>query len=244
MNEEEFNVESQWKRIWNQREDHLGVVDASDKKAMFLEMKRMDGFDITDGGIPYDSLMKQYHLMKEELCLQEGESVFEVGCGCGANLYLLHEDGLDVGGLDYSAALLEAMRKAFPEHALKECICDEAIHLPTDEKYHAVFANGVFSYFPDLQYAEAVLERMLAKSIRSIGILDVLDVKKQEAFIQYRLQNTPDYEERYRDLPKLFYPRTFFEEFASSHGMNIQLIETEMDGYWNSGFAFDCYLHK
>ena len=235
---------NQWKRIWNQREDHLGAVDASDRKAMFLEMKRMDGFDIADGGIPYESLMEQYRFMERKLCLQEGNSVFEVGCGCGANLYLLHDEGFDVGGLDYSASLIEAMRKAFPEHALKECICDEAIHLPIDERYHAVFANSVFSYFPDLQYAEAVLERMFAKTMRSIGLLDIHDVDKQEAFIQYRMEHIPDYEERYRDLPKLFYPRTFFEDFASRHDMGIQFDETELDGYWNSGFVFDCYLYK
>ena len=235
---------NQWKRIWNQRENHLGSVDVSDRKAMFLEMKRMDGFDIADGGIPYESLMEQYRFMEEKLCLQGGDSVFEVGCGCGANLYLLHEEGFDVGGLDYSAALIEAMRKTFPEHVLKECICDEAIHLLTDERYHAVFANSVFSYFPDLSYAEEVLERMFAKTMRSIGILDIHDVKKQEAFIQYRMRNTPDYEERYRDLPKLFYSRTFFEDFASRHNMRVQFAETELDGYWNSGFVFDCYLYK
>ena len=115
-----------WKKIWEHREDFLSDIDPEDTKQVFLELKRVNGFDITDGGIPYEGLMAQYRETKEELGLRPGNSIFEVGCGAGANLYLFHRDGMTVGGLDYSQGLIKIMKKVFPEGALRACICAEA----------------------------------------------------------------------------------------------------------------------
>lgn len=54
-------------------------------------------------------------------------SLFEVGCGYGANLYLFYKDGIRVGGLDYSETLIDIMKGFLTKQALKEIICDEAI---------------------------------------------------------------------------------------------------------------------
>lgn len=38
-------------------------------------------------------------------------SVYEVGCGSGANLYLLKNRGIQVGGIDYSRSLVDTAKK-------------------------------------------------------------------------------------------------------------------------------------
>ncbi len=233
-----------WKEIWESRKDKLDDIDKKDKKAVFLELKRIDGFDVLGDGLSYEALEMQYQETKEALCLRKGDSVFEVGCGCGANLYLFSEDGIKVGGLDYSETLVRIMKKVFIGTPPLECICNSADKLPTNIKYDAVFSNSVFSYFPDYSYAENVLERMLVKANSCIGILDVHDENKKEAFLSYRKANVPDYEDRYKNLPKLFYHKDFFSDFAAKHHLRIDFRESKMQGYWNNEFVFHCFMYK
>ena len=40
---------SNWKNIWEKREDRLEHIDVNDKKSLFLELKRIDGFDVVGG---------------------------------------------------------------------------------------------------------------------------------------------------------------------------------------------------
>ncbi len=47
-----------WKKIWESRKDTLGNVDAQDYRAVFVELKRIDGFDVNDGP-SVESLLRQ-----------------------------------------------------------------------------------------------------------------------------------------------------------------------------------------
>ena len=85
---------------------------------------------------------------------------------------------------------------------------------------------------------------MYVKTKRSIGLIDIHDIQKKEAFESYRRKNVENYEERYKDLPKLFYKREFFTTFASEHNMDISFSESAVEGYWNNDFVFSCYLYK
>lgn len=170
------------------------------------------------------------------------KSVFEVGCGSGANLYLFAQEGVQVGGLDYSSSLLEIARAVLPPAS--DLICNEANRLPVEPQYDVTLSNSVFSYFYDFDYAKQVLERVCQKSRSAIGILDIHDAAKKEAFFEYRSRVTPDYQTRYRNLPKLFYPKSFFLDFAESHGMDVKFSSSNIEGYWNNEFVFHCFLYK
>ena len=154
-------MDSKWKAIWNRRRADEAALSGS-WQDIFLELKRMNGFDVMDGGIPLDSLLMQAQRIKELLHLTAGMSVFDVGCGAGANLYLLQRDGIAVGGTDYSAALVEAARGVLP--GARELTCGEADAFDTTLTYDAALPNSVFSYFPDEAFAERVLTRMLEKA--------------------------------------------------------------------------------
>ena len=237
-------MKNKWQEIWEKRSANMADMDNNDYQAVFAELKRINGFDITDGGIPLNALLKQYEDTKKKLNLSQGQSVFEVGCGCGANLYMFLHDGIQVGGIDYSHALIEIMQEIMPKENLLECICDEAVHMPVDIKYDAILSNSVFSYFGDFTYAENVLQKMLAKAKYSIALLDVHDVDKKEEFIAYRIKNTENYKERYKDLPKLFYPRKFFEDFALKNHLQIEFYPSNVEGYWNNDFIYNVYMKK
>ena len=211
---------------------------------MLLELKRINGFDVVGGGIPYASLLKQYEETKAGLRLPTGGSVFEVGCGAGANLWLFRLDGFSVGGIDYSEKLVSILQDIFPAGELRESACVEAKDMPTDEKYDGVFANSVFSYFSDEAYAERVLERMLEKTRGSIAILDVHDAEKKEAFLRYRREIEPDFDKRYEGLSKFFFKKAFFERFAAKHELDVLFRNFDLEGYWNTPFVYHVFFYR
>lgn len=73
-------------------------VNFSDIRSIIMTLKKINGFDIQVGGLSYEAILSQYNQNKAMMRICEGDSVFEVGCGCGANLYLFYKDGYTIGG--------------------------------------------------------------------------------------------------------------------------------------------------
>ena len=236
-----FNVNN-WHRIWSNRKDTLANVDAKNFHAVFAELKRIDGFDL-NGGVTAESLIRQHENLSDALNLTGG-GVFEVGCGAGAHLYLFARDGFTVGGLDYSAALIDIAKKVLPAEKVSELICAGADELPTAKTFDAVISNSVFSYFDDLDYARRVLEKMFIKSRRSIAVLDIFDADFETELMAERRRTIANYDELYKDLPKKFYPRKFFEDFAARHGLKISFAANELENYVNAPFTYHCFMEK
>ncbi len=122
--------------------------------------------------------------------------------------------------------------------------CIEAINVSEIPKYDAVLSNSVFSYFPDFNYANTVLEKLFNKAQYVIGLIDIHDIEKKEGFINFRKANIKDYEIKYKNLNKLFYSKEFFRQFAQKHNMRIKFTKSTVDGYWNNEYVFNCYLYK
>lgn len=237
-----------WKEVWSKRSADKGILSGRDEKKVFLELKRSNGFDVVeDGGPEYEAWLRQYRQIKHELAFDKDSeinnlnSVYEVGCGSGANLYLFEKEGIRCGGIDYSENQINTAK-----HVLEteDIACDEAINLQTDNKYDAILSNSVFSYFEDEKYALTVLEKMYQKAVHSIGIIDIHDIDKKDEYLSYRKANITDYEEKYKDLPKFFYSKQFFLDFAFAHDMDIKFSFSDVENYWNNKFVFNCYMYK
>lgn len=239
--------ENAWRNLWNGR-----AVDVEnhndDEKTLLLELKRGSGFDVMGEGISYESFLEQHNIIYKMLFpnkIQEkvdgAGSVYEVGCGSGGNLYLFEKDGLQCGGLDYSKNLIEAAKKVL--HT-KDLICAGADQVPVEPLYDVLLSYGVFHYFGDEAYAYAVLEKMYQKAKYSIGLLDIHDKEKEKKFEEYRKATIEDYENRYKNLPKVFYTKDFFAKFAKEHHMDIVFTEATLKGYWNNEFIFHCFMYK
>ena len=146
--------------------------------------------------------------------------------------------------MDYSEKLISIAKKVFAKNPLDELILGEAINLPTDIKYDSVISCGVFHYFPDLKYAETVMEKMTEKSAKSVGIINIHDADKEAAFLKCRREITPNYDELYKDLPKLFFTKKFFEDFAKKHNLDIEITLLPLEGFWDNDFLFDVFMYK
>ena len=241
-------MSNNWKEIWSKRTGEEGLdIEAlkQDPRKMFLYMKKLNGFDIVEDGISYEAFMEQHKSLTERLCLKKPcESVFEIGCGSGGNLYLFSLSGCKVGGIDYSEGLLEFARKAIDEEKTAELVCDEALNVSTDIKYDGGFSNSVFSYFDDYEYAEGVLEKMQEKCRNSIVLVDVHDLDKKQDFIDFRRKTIENYDEKYSGLPKLFYPKSFFEEFGKKHDLEVVFYNSEVEGYWNNPYVYNVCFYR
>lgn len=213
---------------------------------MFLELKRIDGFDMSaDNGLTYESLMEQHmNIMKKLSKNGEVKSVFDLGCGSGANLYLLQNDGYLIGGMDYSQKMIDTAKKVLDTGNVLELFCDEAVNLPVDKRYDSIIANSVFSYFRDEKYAEAVLNRIILKINKSFALIDLHNKDTKEDFLDYRRKLDPNYDERYKDLNKLFYEKSFFKQWADTHGCEVEFTESDVKGYWNNRFVFNAFFYK
>lgn len=230
-----------WQAIWNRRRASDEAL-TGDWQDVFLELKRLNGYDIVEGGVPLASFLAQDAQMRELLRLSPGKSVFEIGCGAGANLYLFARDGITVGGMDYAETLVEVARKVLPNAV--ELYCGGADVLINKYTYDAVFASGVFPYFPDEAYAEQVLNLMLKKSTGAVGIMGLHDIEKKADYLAFRRATIPNYDELYRNLTRFFYTRTFFEDFARTHNLRIAFPEMDLPGYWNTPFIFNCFMYR
>lgn len=233
-----------WKNIWEKRSLNEEALGSDDINKLFSELKRADGFDVGGGELSQEALLGQYEDIKQRLIKgapSPVKSVYEFGCGSGANLLLFERDGFTCGGIDYSGALTDIALKVLKT---RDITCSEAINAEVEPKYDCILSNSVISYFPDTEYTLGVLEKMFRKTNYSIGLVDVHDIEKKEDFTAYRRKNIENYDEKYADLHKLFYSKEFFSDFAREQGLKIEFSESAVENYWNNEFVFNCFMYK
>lgn len=234
-------MDNKWKAIWNRRKPTADAL-AGSWQEVFLELKRLNGYDVMGDGISLEAFLEEDIQIRELLGLSVNSSVFEIGCGTGANIYLMARDGMTVGGIDYAGSLIEIAHKVLPHST--ELSSGEADIIATEQKYDAVFSNGVFPYFPDEAYVERVLTRMLEKSRGPVGIMGLHDIETKEDYLAFRRANIPNYDELYKGLNKLFCSRSLFKNFAAAHNLDVKFPEIALDGYWNTPFIFNCFMYR
>lgn len=236
-------MENRWKEIWNR---HNAVLSGDEEfKALVMELKKANGFDVVDkgDGIRFESWMK--HIQMTKAILGDGvDSVYEVGCGSGANLVMLQHLGITkVGGVDYSENLIITAAQATSS---EDIICGEAASFPTEPTYGAVISDSVSQYFPSLDYANTAFARMVLKAEKVIAVLDVHDAEKKTEWQQHRKSVIENYDEKYSGLDdsKLFIDRSYFRGFATDHDLGIKFFDTEIDGYWNGRYTYNVFMFK
>ncbi len=226
---------SGWKEIWENRR-----LD-SPAGSTLARLLAADGFDTPFSKVDEEIWRSYVCRMAARVGIEPGMSVFEVGCGAGAYLFELYRRGCRVGGLDASAALLNLARDVMPEG---EWIHGDAAGLETTQSYDLVVSVSVFHYFPSLDYARRVIERMVRKARRAVMILDVPDLAKRERSIEFRrrLLGEKVYADKYGRLEHLYYERHWFKEALAESGVEHAWTEDQqLDGYVNSEYRFNVF---
>lgn len=234
---------NQWNKIWAGRSSEIAISE--DVFDMFCKLKKADGFDTQDVEGYYEAFFSEWNQMYDRILKKAGNisSAYEVGCGSGVNLYLFQKlkQIKEVGGCDYSEALLAIAQKIIETNDLK---CEEADQIAEEPMYDIVLADSVFQYFQSADYGMNVLEKMWKKAKKAVVITEIHDEETKEEHLQYRRQCVENYDEKYRGLDKTFYTREMFLKFAERAGAKCELVKPQNDLYWNNRYVFDCYLTK
>jgi len=239
-------MENRWREVWNKnKEFKLFGKEGENEFAVYRELKRLDGFDVSVENEEayyrrfYDETVAVWDRVRK---MTDVSSAYEVGCGSGANLYLLQNRGMKVGGIDYSTSLTDIARQVIKESGT--ITTDEAVRMDTGEKYDVVFSDSVFAYFPNEAYGVRVLEKMYEKASRVVMVREVFDKSMQQECEAYRKKRYADYEERYRGLDKVFYDKEMFSRFAKERHCRIEFDEVDNEYYWNSKYLFNVCIYK
>lgn len=161
-----------WKNIWNKKSVDDISIDNYSEYSIFCKLKKANGYDVAvdDEEMYYKSFYDEWGQLYKKMVDLVGSigSVYEVGCGSGVNLYMFSQKGItNNGGIDYAENLINSARR-FGEN--DDFLCGEAIDVSIEPRYDLVMSEGVFEYFPSLDYAGIVLSKMLEKSRKLVYI--------------------------------------------------------------------------
>ena len=114
----------------------------------------------------------------ESLDVGPGTSVWDVGCGAGAFLYPLWENGYIVGGVDDSTDRITLARATMPQGHF---VVGEPTEVNPAEPWDVVIASRGFAAGADLDQARGQLARMVAKATHAVAILNLTDTGDSSA---------------------------------------------------------------
>lgn len=221
-----------WKQIWNRR----SITNPNDLQ----DLINANGYDTS--GLTEKNLTQYVQYIKSKMEMTDGETVYEVGCGCGSILYLFKEMGMEVGGLDYSEPLINIAKNINLSNDLE---VNEANKLQIETKYDYVISNGLFHYFRDLEYTREVTELMMQKSNKgSIAILDVNDEDKKELSLNIRREKEPNYDEKYKGYEHLYINKSFWKDLAEKNKWELEIEDQVIEDYKNRDFRYNIFLRK
>ncbi len=235
-------VDNNWEKIWNSKKTSR-IDDLSEFEA-FKELKRADGFDVAVENEKeyYQCFYNEWLAFYDRIHELAGDidSVYEIGCGSGVNLYMFVNRGFKrLGGIDYSESLTDTARAVTGSDDITH---GDAVTMSIENKYDLVMSESVFQYFPDVDYAEAVLRKMIQKSKKLVYLGEIHDADHEEELMEYRRRTIPDYDEKYKGLKKQFYKREWIEKIASEYGKKVVFTEIHNPQYLNGKYLFNCYI--
>jgi len=232
---------SAWSALWQDRRPPTGDPGAS----LLRQLLDADGFDSGFARLEERAWQNFSSELAATLEISAGESVYEVGCGAGALIHGLYNAGHPIGGLDCSPALIELARTIHPEAAFTVA---DAADLDPSEQADVVLSMGLFLYFPSHEYAERVLDLVVAKARRAVAILDLPDLATRDAAIAERERvagGAAAYAERYAGLDHQYYDRDWVARALSDRGLSrVETRGQMIANYGNAPFRFNAWGFK
>ena len=229
-----------WRDVWSQRTWN-GSTEG-DRGPTLDDLIIADGFNTGHGDIEVGAWREFTHRTYDLFDLKDGDSLFDVGCGSGAFLYPASERGIDVGGVDYSRSLIDIATLAMPDG---EFSVGEADELETSPSADVVMSFGVFLYFPSLDYARRVIERMCRKASRAVAIFEIPDLALASEALEVRQAaagGAEAYAERYKGLGHLSFSTKWVTSALEQQGLVDVAVEPQnIRGYGNGDFRFNAW---
>ncbi|MCX2574028.1 class I SAM-dependent methyltransferase [Pedobacter sandarakinus] len=227
-----------WNEIWSKRQ-----FLQEEGETTLESLIRMDGFDTPLGKLSEQDFRNYASHVIKTLDLTPNETVFEIGCGSGAFIYILYENGFDVSGIDFALPLIEIAKQKMPACAAKLQWC-EAIDLK-EINADVIIANHVFHYFPNLEYVSAVLGTILKSGGRVLitAMADITFKTESEAFRRGML-TAQEYEKKYDGLDILYFSKPWILNEVQKLAPNrkVYFLPHKMPKFSQNEYRFDCLI--
>jgi ubiquinone/menaquinone biosynthesis C-methylase UbiE len=231
---------SLWKEVWEKKGDSV-------KENFELhDLLAIDGYDTATSNVNTEDWMNYVNAIKTRLKISTSQNVCEIGCGAGAFIFPLYNQGLRIWGVDYAKNLIRICKKVMPcgSFAAAEA---KAIPFPSSQ-FDAVMSCGVFIYFPNLEYSESAIHEMarLLKPDGRAAILELNDAAKKDKYESIKRQKLGDaeYERLYKNHCHQFYDKAWFEQVANRYHLRCEIEEQTLSGYANAEFRFNVFFQK
>lgn len=231
-----------WRQVWDSRKIHRPAShDDVHSEETLLHLMRLDGYQTKRDAVTMSDWKNYIDSIAKQLKLRPGTSLYEVGCGAGAFLFPLYQQGIEISGCDFSSTMVEIARCHMPEAEFEHLEAQDINTQPFD----FVISNGVFIYFPDLDYAERVIVAMLEKSRGGVAILEVSDAAHRDAHEQLlrRGYSEESYRERFKETCYSYYHREWFEGLGKKLGVNVEITPQPLK-FSYSPYRFNVFLSR
>ena len=211
-----------------------------------MDLLAVSGFDTGTGKCTEQQWRAYVTQMQEWLAITLDKTVCEIGCGGGAFLYVLYEQGVQVSGIDYSDTSIAVAKRVMPEMDFHVGEASQPGY--SNVQFDVVLSSSVFQYFPDLNYAKHVLEEIhrITKSGGIIGVFDVPDLEKQKAseILRRGALSLGEYERMYVNHQHLYYDKQWFRDIAKQLNCSIEIRDQNIHGYKNSTYRYNLKICK
>jgi len=207
---------NKWKEVWGKREVDVNyfTIESSLKA---------NGYDTVQSTLSLDRLQRIHDFINTKITPQKNDSLFEVGCGSGSFLYPWYLHGAEVGGIDYSEVLINGAKVLMPKGNWQ---ISEATDFDSNIQSDYVLSYGVFLYFPNYDYAERVLKKMVLKAKKAVCIFDIPDLDLKEATESMRRElYGENYDKIYQDLDHLYFHKSWWINLAHQLGKKIEIFQ-------------------
>ena len=194
-------------------------------------------YDTFMDNVPYEKWAKDFiHIMKEH-GIDDG-ILLDLGCGTGSLSILLHKEGYDMIGVDYSMDMLDIAREKSEDmdilylvQDMREfelygtvkavlCVCDSINYILEPEEVKEVFAlvdnyldpDGlfIFDFNTDYKYREMIGERVIAEDRDEMSFIWDNYYDEEERINEYALSIFVQEEENlYRKFQEFHYQRGY-----------------------------------
>jgi trans-aconitate methyltransferase len=224
-----------WREIWN-RDDRVNdyILDT---------LIKANGFDKGAGTFTLDDWKEYTKEHFDILDIDKSDTIYDIGCGCGAFIYPLYINGHSVSGVDYSKSLIALANSVIPNSNFEH---KEANMLDVDSKFDIVVSHSVFQYFKSLYYAEDIIKKMIQKANKKIAIFDINDKIKESEYHRIRMAQMCEieYKEKYKGLEHMFYEKEWFKELGIRLNVKVNIFDQTFDKYSNSSLRFNVIMEK
>ena len=159
--------------------------------------------------------------------IQDGDRLFEAGCGSGAFLAeVAAYRSVSLAGVDFAENLVTIARSRLPG----DFQVADITNLLTIEtgSFDKVLSHGVFLYLDSQDAARR-------------AVLEMVRITRPGGIIYVGIVNDPDRHAEYDHPPSgsFLFTRSFWEDFAADEGLTLELVDQER--IFSKPSGYDCY---